>query len=148
VRTWRILLGVAGLGVLAYGAYGLVTAPGTHPGRQILFMAALVLGHEGLLMPMALAGGWVAVRVVPPWARPAAQGALVVSLALTVIAIPFIVNAGRFPDNPTLLPLNYRRGLLVAIGVTWLVAAAVAAGSWWRARGSDAGRPDPHGRAG
>jgi hypothetical protein len=122
----RVLLGVAGLGLMAYALVGIATGPGTDPLHQALFMAALVLGHEGILIPATLAFGWVTARFVPPWARTAARAALVVSLTLTAVAIPFIVESGRFPDNPSLLPLDYRRGLLVAIGVSWLVAGAVA----------------------
>ena len=122
----RILLGVAGLGLMSYALVGIVIGPGTDPAHQALFMAALVLGHEGILIPATLAFGWATARFVPAWARPAARAALVVSLTLTVVAIPFIVESGRFPDNPSLLPLDYWRGLLVAIGVSWLVAAVVA----------------------
>jgi hypothetical protein len=148
MRVWRALLGAAGVGVLSYGGYGLVTAPGADPWHQLRFMAALVLGHEGLLMPLVLASGWAAVRLVPAWARPAAQAAMVASLALTIIAIPFILNAGRFPDNPTVLPLDYPRGLLAAIGVTWLAATVVAVTSWWRANRRGTGNAEPDGRHG
>jgi hypothetical protein len=121
----RAILGFAGLGLMAYAAYGLVTADGM-PTRQVLFAAALVVGHEGILMPLAIGVGWVALRVVPPWARAAAQVALVVTLALTIVAVPMIVLAGSFPDLPSLLPRDYRRGLLIAVGITWLVALASA----------------------
>jgi hypothetical protein len=132
MTTTRLLLGAAGLGLMAYALVGIVTGPGTDPAHQALFMAALVLGHEGILIPAALAVGWATARFVPESARAAARAALVVSLTLTVVAIPFIVNAGRFPDNPSLLPLDYRRGLVVAIGVTWLVAAVVVVVQCWR----------------
>jgi hypothetical protein len=143
------MLGAAGLGLMAYAVVGIVTGPGTDPPHQALFMVALVLGHEGLLIPATLAVGWATARLVPAWARTATRAALVASLTLTVVAIPFIVNSGRFPDNPSLLPLDYRRGLLVAIGVTWLVAAAAAITAQWRRvyRGG-ARRRDPTGGSG
>jgi hypothetical protein len=141
MRPTRVLLGVAGLGLMAYALVGIVTGPGSDPAHQALFMAALVLGHEGILIPASLAAGWATARFVPAWARTAARAALVVSLSLTVVAIPFIVNAGKFPDNPSLLPLDYRRGLLMGIGVTWLVAAiAVVATRSRLTRGSERGR--------
>jgi hypothetical protein len=129
-----VLLGVAGLGLIGYGAYGLVTAPGTDPGPQALAMLAFVLGHDLVLIPVATVGGLLALRVAPPWARAPAQAALLVTLALTVVAVPFLVKAGSFPENPSLLPLDYRRGLLIAAGVTWLVAAGVALGIRHRSR--------------
>lgn len=142
VTVARAALGVAGLGLMAYATYGLVTAAGLNLAPLALFGAALVLGHEAILMPAAIAVGWVAVRVVPPWARPAAQVALVVTLALTVVAIPSIVLTGAFPDNPSLLPRDYRQGLLIAVGATWLIAAAAAAGTWWRWRRAGVEWPD------
>jgi hypothetical protein len=48
-----------------------------------------------------------------------------------------IVLAGTFPDNPSLLPRAYRWGLLIAVGFTWLAAAAWAAANRWRWRRAD-----------
>ncbi|HKD96599.1 MAG TPA: hypothetical protein VKB69_03255 [Micromonosporaceae bacterium] len=126
MRTARVLLGLAGAGLLAYGAYGLVAGPDTDPGRQSLWMLAAVVGHDFVLIPLAIGVGWLATRLVPVWARGAANAALLVTLALGVVAVPFIVKAGTFPDNPSLLPLDYGRGLLVALGATWLAAAVAA----------------------
>lgn len=126
MTTWRGILGVAGLGLMGYAAYGLFAAYGADLGRPVLFAAALLIGHEAVLMPAVIGAGWLVVRAGPPWARAAGQGALAVTLALTIIAIPMLVNAGTFPDNPSLLPRDYGRGLLIAVGVTWLAAAAVA----------------------
>jgi hypothetical protein len=131
----RAVIGIAGLGLMAYAAYGLVAAQGL-PGRQVLAAAALVVGHEAILMPLAIGIGLVAVRVVPPWARAAAQVALVVTLALAIVAIPLLALAGTFPDLPSLLPRDYRRGLIVAVAAIWLVAAAFAVGSRRRHRRS------------
>ena len=49
----RVVLGVAGLGLMAYAAYGLVGGQGI-PGRQVLVAAALVVGHETILMPLVI----------------------------------------------------------------------------------------------
>jgi hypothetical protein len=130
----RVLLGGAGLGLMAYAAYGLVTDVGTEPVRQVAFLLGLVIAHDFVLIPAAIAVGLVAVRIVPWWARAATQGALITTLALTVVSIPLLVKGRGFADNPSLLPLDYRRGLLVAIGVTWVVAAAVAVWRRQRAR--------------
>lgn len=140
MRLWRLVLGVVGLGLVAYAAYGLVAAYGGGISRPLLFAAVLVIAHETVLMPAVVVVGWLAVRVVPPWSRAAVQVALVVTLALTIVAIPMIVLAGTFPDLPSLLPRDYRRGLLIAVGVTWLVAAAAALANRWRRTGSAGGR--------
>jgi hypothetical protein len=111
---------------MVFAGYGLVTSAGTGPGRQLVYMLAFVVAHDFVVLPVAIAVGFAVARIVPAWARPAAHAALLASLALTVVALPFLVKSGTFPDNPSLLPLDYRRGLLIAIGATWLVAAVVA----------------------
>jgi hypothetical protein len=136
VSPSRAVLGVAGLGLMAYGAYGLVVDTGV-PGQQALVAAALVIGHEGIIMPTVIVVGLVAVRIVPRWARSAVQVALVVTLALVIVSIPLLAFAGASPDLPSLLPRDYRRGLLIAVAATWLIAAAVALGSRLRARRGD-----------
>ncbi len=142
----RVVLGVAGLGLMAYAAFGLVTAAGAEPVRQALFMLALLVAHDFVLIPATVALGLVAVRMVPAWARAPTQTALIVTVTLVVVAIPLIVKGRGFADNPSLLPLDYRRGLLIAIGATWLVAATIAL--WTRHRRrvdrSGAGIPEPY----
>jgi hypothetical protein len=127
-----VLLGIAGIGLIAYALFGMVTTNGDNLGRQAVFMLAAVLAHDFVVIPLAIVGGALASRVVPGWARAPVHAALLTTLALTVVAIPFMVKSGTFPDNPSLLPLNYRRGLLITIGVVWLVALSTAL--WRRPR--------------
>ena len=127
-----MLLGIAGTGLMAYAVFGMVTTNGQNLGRQLVFMLGAVVAHDFVVIPLAIVGGAVASRVVPGWARAPVHAALLTTLALTVVAIPFMVKSGTFPDNPSLLPLDYRRGLLIAVGVVWLVALTAAL--WRRPR--------------
>ena len=36
------------------------------------------------------------------------------------MAFPFVLGAGRLPDNPSKFPRDYGRGLLIVLGVVWL----------------------------
>ena len=58
---------------------------------------------------------------------------------VSLLALPFVIGAGRMPDNPTVLPLNYGRGLALVLAAIWLGAAGWA-GLRWRA-GADRGGP-------
>jgi hypothetical protein len=135
MRRARLLLGIAGTGLMAYAIVGTLTDPLAHPVEQFGALLVLVLLHDGLVVPVALVAGWLTVRCLPAWARGPVQGGLLAAAALTVVAIPFLVNADRHPDNPSLLPLDYRQGLAIAIGACWLVAAAVTWARWRRRRG-------------
>ncbi|SNT64495.1 hypothetical protein SAMN05421812_11760 [Asanoa hainanensis] len=130
--TRRLLVG-AGVGVLAYAVFGLLTDPDTALGGQVVFLAAVVVAHDAVFMPLMIAAGFVVGRFVPVRVRPALVGAAIVSLALTLTAIPFVLGRGRRPDDPSALPLNYGRGLLITLAFVWAVAAVVAWRSWRRA---------------
>jgi hypothetical protein len=43
---------------------------------------------------------------------------------VTVVALPFIVGAGRIADNPSAFPQHYGRGLALVLAVVWSAAAA------------------------
>jgi hypothetical protein len=54
--------------------------------------------------------------------------------ALIAVALPLVLGLGRTPDEPSALPLNYGRGLLISLAVVWLAAAAIAATALFRRR--------------
>lgn len=121
----RALVG-AGVVVMAYGLVGAVITV-TNPVGQLLFLAAVLLLHDGLLMPIALAVGTLVGRFVPAGLRAVVAAAVYVSGVLVVVALPFVLGFGRTADEPSALPLNYARGLLVALAAVWLAALACLA---------------------
>lgn len=121
----RALVGT-GVVVMAYGLVGAVITV-TNPVGHLLFLAAVLLLHDGLLMPIALAVGALAGRLVPAGLRAVIAAAAYVSGSLVVVALPLVLGFGRTADEPSALPLNYARGLLVALAAVWLAALACLA---------------------
>lgn len=123
----RVVLAAAGLALLGYGLHGWLTEqPGEVAGR-VVFLAAGVAAHDFVALPLVLAAGALTARFVPPAVRLPVQAALAVSAAVSVVALPFVIGAGRIADNPSAFPRAYGPGLLSVLAVVWLVAALWAA---------------------
>jgi hypothetical protein len=52
--------------------------------------------------------------------------AAAVSGVLTLVALPFVLGFGADPRNPSFLPREYGRNLVLLVVAVWLVAAAWA----------------------
>lgn len=122
MRAIRIVLVGLGAAGVAYGVYGALTNVHADPKRHFIFLATVLIGHELLLMPLVLLAGFLLARYVPADARGSVQGALIVSAAVTFMALPLVLGYGREPDNPSALPLDYRTGLLAVLSFVWAVA--------------------------
>jgi hypothetical protein len=123
--TWvrRILVG-AGVLVMAYAVVGGLADPDTAPLGQLAFLAAVLLAHDGVFLPLVLGLGALVSRFVPVPFRVPVRVAGIVSLAVAVVSVPFVLGYGRRPDDPSALPLDYGRGLAVILAVVWAVALA------------------------
>lgn len=123
-RGVLILLGTAGM---AYGAWLLVSRQDLGQIVEVvLWLAAAIVIHDGILAPVVLGLGWVGGRLLP---RAVARGAVVVLVLLgpaTLVAIPVLGRFGAKPDNPTLLDRDYTQGLLV-FGVLCVCAGVAVA---------------------
>lgn len=117
----RRALIVAGVLTAGYGVGSALLDDDVKLGGVVLFLAAVLVVHDLVLLPAVLGLGALLARFVPPRARAAVQAAGVVVLPVTLVALPLVLGYGRPPDNPSALPLPYGRGLLV-------VLAAVLAG--------------------
>jgi hypothetical protein len=126
VKTLRVLLGAAGLAAMGFAGYGLVTDDGVRLVGVVPFLLGLVVAHDLILMPVAIGVGVLVLRYVPPWGRSSIQGGLFVSAVVFAFALPFLIGAGRPPDNPSKFPLNYGLGLAIVLGAIWLAAAGLA----------------------
>ncbi|MBM2615078.1 hypothetical protein JIG36_05825 [Actinoplanes sp. LDG1-06] len=129
MRTARwALIGAGGL-VMVYAIAGALTDPDVK-GGALLFLIGVLVAHDGVLLPLTIGAGALAGRLVPMPVRTLVRAALLVSLAVTVVALPLVLGRGRAVDNPSLLPLPYGRGQLETYAVIWAatgVAALVAA---------------------
>ncbi|WP_236670971.1 hypothetical protein [Streptomyces sp. 7-21] len=142
VRTLTVVraaLGVCGVALGAVGVWQLVALTGPEtPRRVAVWLAGAAVVHDALLAPLVLAVGWL-VRRLP--AAGVVRGGLVVAGCAVLVALPALLRPGE-PANPSVLPLDYPRGLLLVLGVTaavtcllWLRAVAVG-----RRRAAQAGR--------
>jgi hypothetical protein len=135
VKFARVLLGTVGLAGMAYAVHGLLTDDGVRLIGVLEFLVGVVVAHDLILVPVAIGVGVLVVRCVPAWARASVQGGLFASAIISVFALPFVVGAGRLPDNPSKLPLNYGLGLVIVLAVIWLVSAALTLRAWRRTFG-------------
>lgn len=121
MRRALVAIGVA---VMAFAVVGALTDGGFDPVGVAVFLAAVVIAHDGVLMPLVLAAGALVARFVPAVARPVVQVAGVCSLALGVVAAPLAPGFGRVAGDPSVLPRDYGRGVLLALVAVWSVAGA------------------------
>ena len=124
LRPVRAGLVAAGGALMVYAVVGAVTDRSDRIGGHLIFLAAVLLGHDWLLMPLGIAIGALIARAVPSQARAVTAAAAYVSGVLFAVALPLVLGLGRRPDDPSALPLNYGRGLLISLAVVWLAAGA------------------------
>lgn len=124
---WRLLrygLGAAGLAAMAFGAVTLLTDPhvGDWPG-VVEWLALAVVLHDGVLVPAVLLLG----RVLGARWRARLRLPFVVTASLTAVALPVLLRPGP-TANPSVLPLDYGRGWLIAVGTVAALAVLRPAG--------------------
>jgi hypothetical protein len=130
---------VLGLPIIAYGIRGaLVDADDTHPRDLAAWVVGLGVLDDFVVIPLALAVGWVARRFTPRRAWPPVRAGLFASAVLVAVAWPTVRGFGDDPHNPSLFPRNYTFGLLAALAVVWL-----AVGAWLLAARRTAGDVAP-----
>ncbi|MBY8885926.1 hypothetical protein K7472_13825 [Streptomyces sp. PTM05] len=93
------------------------------PWDVVRWLVGAVLLHDGVLVPITLAVGALLVPRDGPWRGPLRAG-LFTAACLTVVALPAILTP-RPAANPTVLPLDYVRDWLVAVGVVAGVTGVV-----------------------
>lgn len=133
MRTLRVTVGAMGVALMGVGALLLVEAGDV---RDVLvWLAGAVVLHDAVVAPVVLLTGLLLVR---GGARGPVRGGLLVAGALTAVALPVLLRPGR-TANPSVLPLDYPRNWLIALGAVAAVTALWAVG---RRFGRRRGRPD------
>ena len=132
---WRWAFLVPGLAAALHGGYGLLTAGSRIPllSRATWFLGSALL-HDLLIAPVWIGLGWLAARFLPAPARAPAVVAAAVSGVLTLVTLPFLLTPADGPANPSFLPREYGRNLLLLVLAVWLVAAVWAVVAVHRAR--------------
>lgn len=121
----RVVFAVAGLTLLAYGAFQLIThVPPPLLLTVVLWLVAVLLVHDVIIAPSVVGLGWVIGRV-PPRGRRYLQTGLIVAAMITVVAIPLMVRQGTQPPAKAMLLQNYPlHWLLLLVGVAVVLGAA------------------------
>ena len=122
-RFW--ISAAAGWAVIGFALRGILQhSLDTRPGELARFVVGGALLHDLVVAPVVILVGVAVARAVPARARATVQAALVVSAVVGLFSYPLVRDFGLAANNPTSLPHNYARNLLVVLGVVWAVAAA------------------------
>ncbi|MBP7972993.1 MAG: hypothetical protein WBB44_06385 [Candidatus Nanopelagicales bacterium] len=134
----RIALIAAGLLLLALGAYNLLDqVPLKAFPNLIVWLAAGVVIHDVVIAAGVATIGWAISRAVPARFRAPVQGGLIVAGVVAIMAIPVVIGAGRTPTNPSLLPLDYGRNLVIVLVVIAVLTALFSLLSLRKPSGAD-----------
>ena len=117
---WPVVLGiVVGLACTTVGVAAAFET--SKPTVLLRWVVGLTLAHDLVLAPVVLLTGVLVHR------RPWLAGGLLVSGVVALVAFPLVRGYGRRPGDPSALPRDYDRGLLLTLAAVWLVTAAGAA---------------------
>ncbi len=104
----RAVLIAAGALVMAFAVTGALTDP-DFKGGALVFLVGVLVAHDAVLLPLTIGAGALIGRFVPLRSRPLVRSAALISLAVTVVALPLVLGPGT----------DYGRGLLEVYGVVW-----------------------------
>jgi hypothetical protein len=121
------LLYAAGTAFIAWGFYGLFTAARhPHPKPWLTFFIGANVLTDLVVAPVTILIGLLVARFVGARLRPYVISGLVVSGVVLLVGFPLARGYGRRSDNPSILPLDYTRGLVITLALVWAGVAAVA----------------------
>ena len=119
----RLMLGIAGGALMAYGAWRILgTAQLTRPRTLALWLVGAVVVHDGVLAPMTMTIGYVLGKIFRPRGRRYVAGALVTAAMLTAVAAPLVHRRGRGPAGSTLETRDYASNLVLLLAAVALVS--------------------------
>jgi len=126
----RLALGALGLAAIGYGVSLLFEKPKVNrPFEVIKWAIGSDIVVDGILIPAAIALGWVISRTVPGRARRYLQGGLIAAVGVTLVSLPLIHRRGKAQPGQALLLQNYQVNLAVLLGV---IAAGTVLLYLWR----------------
>jgi hypothetical protein len=138
--TTRVLIGALGLAVAAYGAWLLLGDDLADLVTIAVWLAAGVVLHDFVLVPLTLGLAWLGVRLLPEVIRAPAAAGLVVLGTLTLLAVPVLGRWGANADNATILDRHYGLGWLSVAGLTIMGVLLVLVAKKGRSGGTGARR--------
>ncbi len=96
------------------------------PGSWATWVVGAAVVHDAVVLPIVVGVGWIVGRVLPSAWRTPWRVVLVVGAVISLVTYPIARRWGARADNPSILPLDVARHLLVLLGI--LAVAAVVAG--------------------
>lgn len=122
-----LLVGWAAISVGLVGAFGKIHHfAGTVAWKDVAkWTVGLAIVHDLFVAPAVCILGLILSRVVPPRIRGPIQAGFIVSALVTLTAWPVYRVGVPLANNPSILPGNYGRGLLIVLAVIWFVAIAL-----------------------
>jgi hypothetical protein len=124
--AWRIILAVSGILLGLFGVYRLLTQfPGPSLLPLLIWLAAALIIHDGLLSPAVVGVGWMLRRFVPDRERRYLQAWLIMSALVVVIALPMIYLRGSQPAVKAILLQDYAANLGLIIGALGVATVAL-----------------------
>lgn len=129
-RSFWIGLAVGGPFVVYGFASVFGRADATSPADLARWLAAILLTHDLLVVPLVGTVGLLLARIVPGVARGPIQIGLFASAVVVVVAYPAIRGFGRLPNNPTVQPLDYANATLTVLVVVWSAVAVWTVVRW------------------
>ena len=125
-RSTMVAALVIGWAVMGFGLWSaLADSADARPTALVVHIVVFALAHDLLVAPLFVAGGWVLSRVLPSVMRGPVAGSVAASVVVVVFALPLIRRWGERPSNPSALPQDYGRNLVVLLAVVWAVGLAV-----------------------
>jgi hypothetical protein len=136
--SWSFWIGLAiGTVLMVYGAVGLLGASAvTRPRNFATWFLGAGIVHDAVFAPLVVLVGWLTLRLVPRIARNPVRVALGFSVLLVATTWPLVRRWGARSANPSLLPLDYGRNVVLGLVLIWLVTAAIVVIRLTRARSS------------
>ncbi|WP_020104939.1 hypothetical protein [Nocardia sp. 348MFTsu5.1] len=124
LRIIRLFLILMALALGCYGLSLLWAMPRPDQLSIVFWLAGGLIAHDALFAPACIALGFAAKKLLPQAWWPPVLIAASASLIVLILALPVLLprSEDKYPDNATILDRPYGLGVLVALGIIWLMA--------------------------
>lgn len=131
LSPWRWSWYLPGIVAVGWGFYGLLTdAEGPAFLSWLVFVATLVIGHDLVLAPLAVAVGWLIARALGGRSAPRSgllraplQVGVAGSVVFVLAGLPYSLGRGVSADVPSAVPFDYAARVAVLCAVWWAAMA-------------------------
>ena len=113
---------MVGWAIVLFGIRGLfMDRAATAPAGFAKWFIGLAIVHDAFVAPVVFTVAWLAGRILPRRAVVPVRLGLATSGLLILYAWPLARGYGRRESNPSALPLDYGRNLIVSLITIWIL---------------------------